>query len=785
MLSKYILGASVIAIALSSSTAAFSQTAEPATQVAQSAGDSDIVVTASRREQSLSKVPISVAAFSAEAMDRETIRGIEDIVRNTPGVTLTRTFGNSTRISIRGIDGSGAGTTGIYIDDTPIQVRSLNVAAYNVYPLVFDLERVEVLRGPQGTLFGSGSQGGTVRFITPEPQFSGDSMYGRAEVSTIQGGSVGYEAGLAYGTALVEDKIGIRLSAWTRRGGGYIDKLDPVTKEVKDRNINKSEAQVFRAAVAFKPTERLTITPSFYYQNQRQGDVGWYWIQGFSNPDDNQYATGITTDQPATDRFMLSTLKVNYEGDGFTVTSNTSRFVRSENSVYDYSTLIPAYYMGANFAPAFPNYPAYAEFWQKQKVSTQEVRVQSDNPSSPFTWLIGGFFQNATQTVLEDIVDRNYPELIDFYHQRTVEEYSGQSMLTQNRIFFETDHVVDRQWAAFGELSYTLFDQLTFTGGFRYAKMKTTLNSFATGPFNAGTTEVSGSVSEKPFTPKFAVSWQASDATLIYANAAKGFRAGGVNRSIPYDPSSTVASVITCTDDQDRNGGPVPRSYTSDQLWSYEVGTKTSMFDRRLTVDASAFLIKWKDIQVSRGACGIAALNNSGDAESKGFELALGIRPVNALNIGVAVSYVDAAYSKAQTSIGASGAVSTVVAKGDALVTQPWTVTANVQYDATIADRDAYLRADYEFRGGFSASSGLNPITSGYNNQNIRPDSYHFVTLRAGMKFGPVDLSAFVKNLTNDNPQLYYRQERRNVNDMFKGGTIDPRTFGLTAILRY
>lgn len=169
-----------------------------------SSGINEIIVTASRRKAMLSKVPISVAAMTNEAMDAESIRNIEDIARNTPGVNLGRGFGNATNISIRGIQGSGAGTTGIYIDETPIQVRTLNVASYNIYPQVFDLDRVEVLRGPQGTLFGSGSQGGTVRFITPSPSFSGDAMYGRAEVNAIENGSMGYQAGLAYGTALVE-----------------------------------------------------------------------------------------------------------------------------------------------------------------------------------------------------------------------------------------------------------------------------------------------------------------------------------------------------------------------------------------------------------------------------------------------------------------------------------------------------------------------------------------------------------------------------------------------------
>lgn len=738
----------------------------------------------------LSKVPISVAAMTNEAMDAESIRNIEDIARNTPGVNLGRGFGNATNISIRGIQGSGAGTTGIYIDETPIQVRTLNVASYNIYPQVFDLDRVEVLRGPQGTLFGSGSQGGTVRFITPSPSFSGDAMYGRAEVNAIENGSMGYQAGLAYGTALVEGKVGLRVSAYMAHTGGYMDRVDPVEKdadgnfEVKDTNVNQSDTQVFRAALGFKPSDRLTITPSIYYQKQTMGDNGWYWHQ-YSDPDNNEYANANTTEATASDRFLLGALKVEYEGEGFTVTSNTSKFTRHENSVYDYSVLVPAYYIRKPFAPEFPNYPAYAEFWQKQNVTTQEIRMQSDNSDSPFTWLIGGFYQNAHQEVLEDIYDRNFPLLIDTYYDQTVEEYSGLSMLTQNRILFEDDYAIDKQYAIFGEIGYTLFDQLTFTGGFRYGKMKTNLRSYATGPFNAGTTEIDGTVEETPFTPKFNVAWQVSDATLLYGTVAKGFRPGGVNRAIPYDPGSTVQSVITCTDDQDRNGGPVPRLYKSDSLWSYEIGAKTSMFDRRLSIDGSAFIIKWDDMQVSRGACGIAALNNSGNSESKGFELALNYRPVNALTLGVGVSYVNAEYTKALTTINSSNVVSTVTAIGDAVVTQPWTVTASAQYDTSLWDRETYVRADYEYRGGYNRPSSLNPITTGYNPDTLKPEEYSHVTMRAGMKFGNVDISVYAKNLTNANPRLYWRYERRGVYGLNRAGTITPRTFGLTGTFRY
>jgi outer membrane receptor protein involved in Fe transport len=225
------------------------------------------------------------------------------VARNTPGLVFNKAFGNATSISIRGIAGSGVATTGVYVDDTPIQVRSLGVSSYNTYPMIFDLDRVEVLRGPQGTLFGAGSEGGTVRFITPEPQVTGSSLYARAEVNGIQNGSMGYEGGVAFGTALVEGKLGMRISAWHQHQGGYIDNVDPVTREVNHKNINQKDADALRLALAWKPSDQLTITPSIYFQNFSSGDIGSVWVQ-YSDPNKGVFNAANVTRQPGSDKFF-------------------------------------------------------------------------------------------------------------------------------------------------------------------------------------------------------------------------------------------------------------------------------------------------------------------------------------------------------------------------------------------------------------------------------------------------------------------------------------------------
>src|ERR1700731_2613771 len=232
----------------------------------------EIIVTSTRREESLSRVPISVTALTQESLDERGIKDFSEVARFTPGVNFDNSGTNN--ISIRGISGTGgAGTTGIYLDDTPIQMRALAFSPDEALPKSFDIDRVEVLRGPQGTLFGSGSEGGTVRYITTQPSLTKASIYAREEVSYTQGGSINYEAGIAAGTPVIDGTLGVRASVWYRRDGGYIDRIDPVTLATDQKNANFDQTTLIRLAAVWAPTEHLTVTPSIYYQDRYRNDV--------------------------------------------------------------------------------------------------------------------------------------------------------------------------------------------------------------------------------------------------------------------------------------------------------------------------------------------------------------------------------------------------------------------------------------------------------------------------------------------------------------------------------
>ena len=259
--------------------------AEPADASAKPANEglTEIIVTAQRRDERLQDVPISVSVYNQATMDVQGTRNVTDIARLTPGVTFTpgaiNNNADSSDIAIRGIDSTaGAATTGIYIDDTPIQSRHLSFGTFNAYPYLFDIDRVEVLRGPQGTLFGSGSEGGTIRFITPEPGLEHYSMYARSEAAYTEHGDPVEEIGLAGGGPIVNDSLGFRASVSFRHEGGYVDRVDWQTGQVSDRNANANTTKTARLALKWAVTDDLTVTPSVYYQSRHIDDTSSWWV---------------------------------------------------------------------------------------------------------------------------------------------------------------------------------------------------------------------------------------------------------------------------------------------------------------------------------------------------------------------------------------------------------------------------------------------------------------------------------------------------------------------------
>ncbi len=753
--------------------------------------DGDIIVTATRQDQAISRVPISISAFSQESLDSKGLKSFTDVARFTPGVRVA----DGNQIAIRGIASTaGSGTTGIYIDDTPIQIRNVgNPDADNSAPAIFDLERVEVLRGPQGTLFGAGSEGGTVRFITPQPSMTDWSTYSRAEIATTEKGAISYEAGVAVGGPLVEDRLGIRLSAFHRRDGGFIDRVDYQSGEVDARDINHGRVTVLRGALAWQPIEGLIITPSLLYQ-RRTTNAPATFFTGTSDPDGTDYRTGSPSAQQTRDRYYLPTLNIKYDSGTVTFVSNASYFDRRNRSGYDGTLFSLDFYEGcyvngcgfqedgiadqSNFPfltstginPALPRYASAGIVTNRQKMWTQEFRVQSSDPGSRFSWVAGVFYQDTKQGSTEALDESQGNAFFDAVFGQSYEDFFFYPLYQGRFGYIGQIEATEEQLAGFADVTYEIVPTVKLTAGARVTKVKATFESLSDGPLVNFELLDSGRSKETAFTPKLGVNWQVDPRNLVYATWAKGFRPGGPNGQIPYS---------LCQADFDELGlTESPLSYESDRVRSVEVGTKNKLFGNRVQIAASAFDIKWSNIQqpVSLSTCGTSFTGNTGTARSRGFDLQFSATPFDGFSVDGSVGYNDAYYT---TTVQLGSGKPTRV-EGNAIGVSPWSLALGAQYDFSAGGADLYIRGDLSYQSALNRRTpSLDPRAQSYDADLLRDEARTQVSARAGVELDDLNISLFVENLTNENPRIGYGHQGRG-SPLFTETALRPRTFGVT-----
>ena len=749
-----------------------------------SSGLEEVLVTAQRRAEKLSDVPISVSAYSQEKLDVQGVRAIDDIARLTPGVTFTRTDarnGASANISIRGISSTaGASTTGLYIDDTPIQIRSLGYSSFNTFPQVFDVERVEVLRGPQGTLFGAGSEGGTVRFLTPQPDLTKSSAYVRTELGYTEGGDPSFEAGAAFGGPIVDDKLAFRISAWFRRDGGWVDRTDwsrttRTPTNVLDTNSNYGDTSVVKAALTYAPTEDLRITPSIYYQNQELNDTPAYW-EILSDSDEGKFRSGNAITAPSEDRFYLPALKIEWDLGAFSIVSNTSYFNRKNAATNDYTAFEAGIWGGNPYYPVGMFAPSFQA--NAQNNLTQEVRLQSNDADARFNWVVGAFYSHARQTASQRVQDTFLPAMILARYGIPIEAFFGQGLLDGVYTSYNAPLIArDDQVALYGQADFKVTDKLTLTGGLRGSKTKVEAYGKFRGPVAGPDVEDSGSQKEDPLTPKLGASYKFDDANMAYATAAKGFRIGGFNPRVGLPCGPQLASLGL---------SGTPTLYESDTVWSYEVGSKNTLADNRVRLSSSLFYIDWKNIQqtVALSSCGFQFIANLGSATSKGGDIQIELEATDNLVLALSVGYTDAQFDEDVK--GGPGAAANLVSEGDHIVGSPWTGAASAQYNFIVRDHDGYARLDYQYQGGQDdLVPGNNPANGSFNPAAVfSVPQTNLLSARLGAKWSGLDVSLFVNNLLNSDTRLSHSPTPGPI-ALYQNTTFRPRTYGVTAAYRY
>ncbi|HUY83855.1 MAG TPA: TonB-dependent receptor [Steroidobacteraceae bacterium] len=754
-----------------------------------------IVVTAERRRERLMDVPMSVTAFGRQALERQQLHNIDDLTRVAPGVTFLRN-GNSVAgnyndegsdISIRGIDSTaGASTTGIYIDDTPIQTRHLNFGTVNPFPSLFDLERVEVLKGPQGTLFGAGSEGGTIRFITPEPGLHRYSGFARADVGQIDGGGQSYEAGAAFGGPIIDGRLGFRVSASFRRDGGWVDRVAytpppstlvnctpcfgaglatvysgvPTINRVTEANANWQDTDTFRAALKWQPTDDFSLSPSFYVQTLHINDTGVYWLN-LSNPSRNVYNDGNLQRNPSTDPWYIGAIKAEWTLPGVQLTSNTSYFSRAQHSVSDYSQWAPTIFLYNQYTSPTDTSSAY--FTDRQDNFTQEFRASSANSASRLQWTAGLYYAHVHENSTEHVYSA---------------DIGGAT--PANAYLQPLFGMIDKQLALFGEMSYKIVPTVKATVGLRYSRLNYSgaINESGVLVLNSNIVS-SNSGSDNPVTPRFVLAYQPTADSLYYVSAAKGFRPGGINASLPANCTSGLPEQ--------------PPTFASDSLWQYELGSKNTLFNNRVQVSAAVYYLKWNNIQqFVYLTCGLGFDYNLGSVTGKGGDFAISWRLSDNVTAALTGAYTDSAYS---TNVSLGG-VYPLVTAGDHLPSSPWNVTANVAYVWPELPHRPYLRVDYQYS---TAQHSLVPYQDPSNAPNDDPTqpglpTVSVLNLRSGLHFGALDVSLWVQNLLNFHTPIFVSRDLAttplngfppNFDTNYFARGYAPRTYGVTTTYRF
>ncbi|WP_408591794.1 TonB-dependent receptor [Novosphingobium sp.] len=654
----------------------------------------EIIVTAQKRAQNLLDVPLSIQAVSGAQLEERGTKELNDLVESIPGASsVSRSAPGFETIQIRGVASgtTGDATVGYYVDDVPYSVPNLQLAPPS---RLFDLQRVEVLRGPQGTLYGQGAMGGTIRMVTASPDY--DRLSGKAQIegSTLAGGQAGGAVDAVANVPIVSGVAALRLSGGYERVGGFADVVQPVggVNTVVKKNANPTDSWNIRGKLGIKASDRVTIELGAWHVDNH---LAYRNTMDGVDPETYANTTGPLSRPNFIDtRLTLLSGVVNADLGATKLTSSTS-YIDS--------------YLG--FDASYLNSPLFGSGFLrnqstfKTKAFTQELRLAS-NAKGPLNWLVGGYFSDGKLD--SDIcLGLIAPCAVPF------PPYNINTAST----------VKTRAFSLFGEASYALFgDRVTATVGGRYFEDKRTARGFDRYA-NAATTPQQATF--HAFNPRFNLSWKLSRDFLAYANVAKGFRSG----SFQTEGQAAAASAAT--------GVMIPTAIQPDHVWSYEVGAKGKLFDGLVILDSAIYEIDWTAIQLNTTINGVATLSNGGNARIKGVDLGLTLRPVKGLELQAVGNINDAHFTAVLPGL---VAINPLAGPGSRVPGVPKSsLQLSTRYGWTVggAGLQAFVAGSYMFRNAQLDTTGL------------RADQLNEFSLRAGLSKDTWRVQVFGENLTN------------------------------------
>ncbi len=677
----------------------------------------EIVVTAQKRgEESLQKIPVSVQALSAATLTNSGAASVLDIAARVPSLSVFDAGGNQKKLKIRGVSSASESetseTVAVYIDDVPVTNSGGTNNENGASPDVgfFDVERVEVLKGPQGTLYGASSMGGTVRYITKQPDASAFASEVTARYSSTERGDSSYGLAGMINLPLVEGRAALRISATYDDDGGFIDNVAPLTgvgfgpagKIPGKDDANSAEHWLARAQLRWEVSDALTIGAKIMHRE--------YDVTSESSVQRSLVAAGQDLTQrnfivaQNVDEFDLFNITVDYDFGPVRLYSSSSYTDRLTDDLQDTTFFSSIVFGTTDPASNLRNLNDVQEF-------VQELRLVSQS-DGPVQWVAGLYYSDLDKFFIQD---GPFPGINAFLGGPVVPVFEG-FLGNQPNVFQSTVPETIKQAAVFGELTWKLNDRWSATFGGRYFDVERDFSYNSRGLFSTpGADQRAGSGSENGFNPKVSLAYAANENALLYLTASKGYRIGGFNQPIPNTPQCAAELAQLGISNS-------PPLFESDSLWNYEIAAKTTFFDNRVRLNGGFYYIDWKDIQLRRQlSCGFTFFLNGGSATVKGaelqFELAATDQVFFYLNVGIDEANLD-------------GSVPNLGAANDSRLpgVPRGTASTGVQIDFKMGARDAFFRADasyvgkfnYLFEGQTGPFSGVNPTAGDYILANMR-----------------------------------------------------------------
>jgi len=788
----------VSAAALAVATPAWAQTeeaeqAQAANQDAEANQGDVIIVTATKRASTVQDVPFSINAQSQEDIQRANASTIEDISRNVAGLTVQNLGPGQSQVSVRGVsagqivrDQPGVKEqVGVYLDESVISL-SLFTPDFDL----FDLNRVETLRGPQGTLFGSGSVGGTVRYITNQPRLGRMEGLVEGNLNHVADGEMGGHLKGAINVPLGETAA-VRAVGYYQRYPGFIDALGPASGD----NVNDGVRYGGRLSLLWQPMEDLRITPRVVYQKvesdgfNREEEFNLFRNDFIAGPDAfedrEQY---LLMREKFRDKTLLADLTASYDFGGVELTSVSSYIDREILVSRDASALTHSVSVDLGLDPDVLVIPSNLRDTTDLKTFTQEIRLASTG-DGPLQWVVGGFYSDIERVYAQRLPTPGYDAFVD------AELGAGTSAGVANGFGPDSPYNADlpydiKQKAIFGEATYD-FGQFKLTAGARYYDFKEVRDFVSGGLFSGRDTRIADKTKSDGISPRLIATWEPNRNLTVNVQAAKGFRLGGVN-----DP----LNIPLCSDEDEDIFGPFAGGYDDETLWNYEAGLKYSKGP--LTFNAAVFHTKIKDLQVTldAGSCSSRIVFNVPKAHTTGVELEIAANPLPGLDVSVAGSFVSAEFDSTLSRVdGVPDDLTTAtgIREGNRLPSVPkFQMAASVTYGQPLNDNaDWYVNASLQHVGSrFTqpADQENNPRTFNHGLPvfgmtgaeatilDLKLPSYGLLNLSAGLEFNSgLDVVLYVNNLLDENPKLSFDRERGGRARL--GYNVgQPRTIGLT-----